>query len=221
MIIAILIVVFLIGRFYFKNRSLKNLVDRLNTILYTDRNPEEYIKECDKLILKSFSKKEKDINLLQKSTGLFYAGRFDEVKQVLLKEMKQIPVNGQHLYYQALVLSMLFGGEVEEGHRVFTDAKDILQSYKRTEGNAKGLEFIFAVDDLYQGKYEERKEFFMDQCKNGRNYYRKAMANYCMALICKNENNVEEMNKHLQLAKDLGKNSFVEKLVDNWGEQNI
>ena len=213
MIIAIFILGFFVIRFFYKNRSLTKLVDRLNTILYTDRNPEEYIKECDKLIAKTYNKRERDINLLQKSTGLFYAGRFDEVKKVLLEEMSKIPVNGQHLYYQALVFSMLFGGNVEEGHKVLDDAREILQSYKRTEGNAKGLEFIFAVDDLYRGKYEERKEFFLDQCENGRNYYRKAMANYCMALICKNENNFDEMNKYLELAKELGKNSFVEKLA--------
>lgn len=213
MAIVIILVIFLVARFFYKNWSLTRLVNRLNTILYTDRNPEEYIKECDKLLGKTRNKRERDINLLQKSTGLFYAGRFDEVKQVLLKEMDKIPVNGQHLYYQALVLSMFFGGEIEEGHKIFEDSRGVLESYKRTEGNAKGLEFIFAVDDLYQGKYEERKEFFIEQCENGRNYYRKAMANYCAALIYKNEKNLNEMNKHLQLAKELGQNSFVEKLV--------
>ncbi len=219
MLIIVVLVLLMIAWFFYKNWSLTRLVNRLNQILYTDRNPEEYIKECDKLLEKTYSKRDRDINLLQKSTGLFYAGRFDEVKHVLLKEMGKIPANGQHLYYQALVLSMLFGGEIEEGHKVFGDAKEILESYKRTEGNAKGLEFIFAVDDLYQGKYEDRKEFFIEQCENGRNYYRKAMANYCTALIYKNENNIYEMNKHLQLAKELGKNSFVEKLVAKETEQ--
>lgn len=213
MLIAIIVILFLIARFFYKNWSLTKLVERLNKILYTDRNPEAYIKECDKLLEKTYNNRERDINLLQKSTGLFYAGRFDEVKHVLLNQMGKIPANGQHIYYQALVLSMLFGGDVEEGHKVFGDAREILASYKRTEGNSKGIEFIFAVDDLYQGKYEERKEFFLEQCENGRNYYRKAMANYCVALIYKNENNLDEMNKHLQLAKELGKNSFVEILV--------
>jgi hypothetical protein len=213
MYIAIIVILFLIARYVYKNWSLTKLVKRLNIMLYVDRNPEEYIKECDKLLEKSYTKKEKDINLLQKSTGLFYAGRFNEVKEVLLNKMDKIPINGQHIYYQALVLSMLFGGNIEEGHKIFEDAKEILTSYKRTEGNSKGLEFIFAVDDLYQGKYEDRKEFFLEQCENGRNYYRKAMANFCVALIYKNGNKVDEMNRHLELAKDLGINSFVEKLA--------
>lgn len=213
MIYAIILIVFLIGRLIYKNWSLTKLVERLNKTLYLDRDPEEYIKECNKQLEKSYSNKERDINLLQKSTGLFYAGRFDEVKDVLLRQMGKIPANGQHIYYQALVLSMLFGGEVEEGHKVFDAAKEILSSYKRTEGNARGLEFIFAVDDLFQGKYEERKEFFLEQSENGRNYYRQAMANYCAGLIYKSENNFDEMKKHFILAKELGKNSFVEKLL--------
>lgn len=213
MIIFIILILSFIAYFIYRNRQLTNLVNRLNKILYLDRNPEEYINECDKLLAKKQNKRERDINLLQKSTGLFYAGRFDEVKQVLLEKIGKIPANGQHIYYQALILSMLFSGDVESGHKKFEDARETLAMYKRTEGNFKGIEFIFAVDDLYQGKYQERKEFFMEQCENGRNYYRQAMANYCLALIYKSENNIDEMEKCLQLAKELGKNSFVEKMA--------
>ncbi|GEM_PF-421844 len=218
--IILILVIVLIVRFVYKYRSLTKTVDRLNKILYSDRNPNEYVKECDILLQKMQSKRDRDINLLQKATGLFYAGRFDEVKHVLNKELKQIPANGQHLFYQDLVLSMIFGGEVEEGHELLENARETLMTYKRTEGNNKGIEFIFAVDDLYQGKYEERKEFFIDLCENGRNYYRRSMANYCLALIYKNEENLDEMNKCLQLAKELGFNSFVEKLASNEMEQN-
>lgn len=218
--IILIIVIVLIVNFIYKYRSLVKTVDRLNKILYSDRNPNEYVKECDILLKKMKGKRDRDINLLQKATGLFYEGKFDEVKHVLNNELKQIPANGQHLYYQDLVLSMIFGGEVEEGHELLENAKETLMAYKKTEGNNKGIEFIFAVDDLYQGKYEERKEFFIDLCENGRNYYRKAMANYCLALIYKNEGNTEEMNKCLELAKELGVNSFVEELASKEMEQN-
>ena len=218
--IILIIVIVLIVRFIYKYRSLIKTVDRLNKILYSDKNPNEYVKECDILLQKMQGKRDRDINLLQKATGLFYAGRFDEVKNVLNNQLKQIPANGQHLYYQDLVLSMLFGGEIEEGHKLLEDARDTLMAYKRTEGNNKAIEFIFAVDDLYQGKYEERKEFFKDLCENGRNYYRKAMANYCLSLIYKNEGNFDEMNKCLQLAKELGENSFIEELAIKEMEQN-
>ena len=212
--IILILVVSMVLFFIYKYKSLSKTVSRMNKILYADKNPDEYIKECDVLLSKPQGKKDKDINLLQKATGLFYAGRFDEVKHVLNDELKQIPANGQHLYYQDLVLSMLFGGEIEEGHKILEDASEVLNAYKRTENNNAGIEFIFAVDDLYQGKFSDRKEFFKDLCENGRNDYRRAMSNYCLAIIYKNENNLEEMNKCLQLAKELGQNSFVEKLVD-------
>lgn len=218
--IILILVPVLIVYFVYKYKSLTRTVDRLNKILYSDKNPDGYIKECDKLLQKIQGKRDRDINLLQKSTGLFYAGRFDEVKHVLNNELKKIPANGQHLYYQALILSMLFGGETEEGHKLIEEAREPLMVFKRTEGNSKGIDFIFAVDDLYQGKYQERKEFFIDLCENGRNYYRQAMANYCLALIYKNENNIEGMNKCLQAAKELGENSFVEKLALKELEQN-
>ena len=213
--IIIILVIILVVRFVYKYKSLTTTVNRLNKILYTDKNPNEYVKECDRLLQKKQSQRDRDINLLQKATGLFYAGRFEEVKNVLNNELKQIPTNGQHLYYQDLVLSMIFGGEVEQGHELLESARETLMAFKRTEGNNKGIEFIFAVDDLYQGKYQERKEFFLDLCENGRNYYRKAMANYCLALIYKSEDNYDEMKKCLELAKELGKNSFIEGLASD------
>ncbi|QSX05830.1 hypothetical protein JYG23_14375 [Sedimentibacter sp. zth1] len=212
-IIVIVAVIALILRTVIRYKFLSKQVDKLNKILYTDRNPNGYVEELDKILSKQKNKHDKDINLLQKATGLFYAGRFDEAKHVLNVEMKQIPANGQHLFYQNLILSMLFNGEIEEGHKALIDATEVLTSIKKTANNKFAIEFLFAVDDLYQGKYEERKDFFLDLCENGRNYYRKAMANYCVALIYKNENNLEEMNKHLELAKEIGQNSFVEKLV--------
>ena len=87
--IVVVILAVLIIRFVVKYKSLTKTVDRLNQILYADRNPDEYVKECDILLDKMNGKRDKDINLLQKATGLFYAGRFEEVKSVLNNELKQ------------------------------------------------------------------------------------------------------------------------------------
>lgn len=218
--LIIIIIVLSIVRVIYKYKSLTKTVDRLNKILYSDRNPEKYVEECDILLNKKFQgKRDRDMNLLQKSTGLFYAGKFEEAKNVLNVEITQIPAGGQHIFYQNLVLSMLFGGEIEKGHKILLDAKEVLDNFKRTGSNNDGIEFIFAVDDLYQGKYNERKEFFQRIAEEGRNYYRKAMANYCLSIIYKQEDNINEMNKCLNLAKELGQNSFVEKLVDGEMEQ--
>lgn len=196
-------------------------VDRLNKILYLDKEPNKYISELDKLLNKKFkSKRDRDINLLQKATGLFYAGRFEESCDVLNNKLDKIPANGQNIYYQNLILSLIFNGKIKEGHQLLLDNTEVLETSKRgSEANKSGVEFIFAVDDLYQGKFNETKEFFINQCENGRNDYKRSMAYYLLGVIYKNEHNFEEMNTCFEKSKKLGKNLFVNKLINE--EENI
>ncbi len=213
--IALGIIALLGLRTVLKYRSLTKKVNYLNDVLYLEKNPEEYISQCDKLLGKSSGKRDRDLNLILKSTGLFYAGRFEEVIRILESDLNKIPSGGQFFYYQNLVLSSFFGGDLEKGTASAKDATDALGMYKRNENNDAGVEFIFAVADLYSGDFEGRKEFFKDLSENGRNDYRIAMSCYCLGLIYKNEGDFEAMNLAFDRAVEHGKNSFVIKLVEN------
>lgn len=214
-ILIISLGILLLIRAVIKYFLLVKQVDRLNKILYLDKEPDKYISELDRLLNKRFkSKRDRDISLLQKSTGLFYAGRFEESCDVLNKELDKIPPNGQNIYYQNQILSLIFSGKIEEGHQLLLKNIDVLETSKKgSEANKTGVEFIFAVDNLYQGKFEETKEFIIDQCENGRNDYKRSMAYYLLGLINKKENNFDEMNKCFNKSKNLGKNLFVNKLI--------
>lgn len=220
-ILIISLGILLLIRAVIKYIFLVKQVDKLNKILYLDKEPNLYISELDKLLNKRFkSKRDRDINLLQKSTGLFYAGRFKESCDILDKEIDKIPANGHNIYYQNQILSLIFSGKIKEGHELLLNNIDVLETTKNSSAaNKTGVEFIFAVDNLYQGKLDEAKESIINQCENGRNDYKRSIAYYLLGLINKKEQDFDEMNICFEKSKELGKNLFVNKLIKE--EENI
>lgn len=212
-IIIVVLLAFLLTRSILRYKKLLKQVDYLNNILYRDQQPNKYVEELDKIIAKSSNSRDKDINLLQKATGLMYAGQFEEVEDIINNQISKIPVNGHHLYYQDLILSMIFNGEIEEAHKKLEDVKEILDASSKKSRSTDVVEFIYAVDDIFQEHYSEREEYFKEQCENARNCYKRAISYYCLAKISKNRNNMDEMRSYLEQAEEIGKNSFVEKIA--------
>lgn len=209
--IIIIVVVAYILYGVLKRRNLLKQVDLFNRLLYIEKNPEKYIEEIDKLLRKITTEKEKHINLIQKTTGLLYAGRFNESIQILTDEIKKIPPNWQHVYYHNLIISYFFNGEIDKGNEVLKTAGDVLYEYAKRDSNKKAIEFIYAIADFYNGKGNDRKDFFAELTKSGRNEYRIAFGYYFLGEIYKLENNDEDSIINLEKARFYGKGSFIEK----------
>jgi len=208
-----ILIIFIVGLIlygFLKRRSLVKQVDVFNKLLYLEKSPENYIEEVDKLLRRLQSEKEKHINLIQKTTGLLYAGRFNESIKILTDEIKKIPPNWQHVYYHNLILSYFFNDEVDKGNEVMNEAKDVLELYAKRESNKTAIEFIYAVADFYNGNGGERKQFFADLTENGRNEYRMAFGCYFLGKIYESEDNEEESSANLEKARLYGKGSFIE-----------
>jgi len=208
--ILIIVIVGLILYGFLKRRSLVKQVDVFNKLLYLEKSPENYIEEVDKLLRRFQSEKEKHINLIQKTTGLLYAGRFNESIKILTDDIKKIPPNWQHVYYHNLILSYFFNDEIDKGNEVINEAKDVLELYAKRDSNKTAIEFIYAVADFYNGNGEERKQFFTDLTENGRNEYRMAFGHYFLGKIYELEDNEEESSANLEKARLYGKGSFIE-----------
>nr|WP_312578585.1 hypothetical protein [Sedimentibacter sp.] len=210
LIIIVVIAYILYG--FFKRRNLLKQVDLFNRLLYIEKSPEKYIEEIDKLLRKRTTEKEKYINLIQKTTGLLYSGRFNESIQILIDEVKKIPPNWQHVYYHNLILSYFFNGETDKGNEVLETAVEVLDEYAKRDSNKKAIEFIYAIADFYNGKGEWRKDFFVELTELGRNEYRMAFGYYFLGKIYELENNNEERNINLEKARFYGKGSFIEEI---------
>ncbi len=209
---VIVIIAAFIAYFFFRRNSLIKQVNLFNRLLYIEKNPEKYIEEVDKLLRRIQPERERNINLIQKTTGLLYDGQFDEAIRILTDEIKKIPPNWQHLYYHNLILCLFLNGETERANNVLEDAKDVLELYAKRENNKSAIEFIYAVSDFYSGKGSTRKEFFHDLSQNGRNDYRVALGFYFLGKIYEQENNEEESEEKSEKAKIFGKGSFLERL---------
>ena len=208
--IYLLVILVFIAYFIIRRQILIKQVNLFNQLLYVEKSPEKYIDEVNKLLLKIQSSRERNINLIQKTTGLLYAGRFDESITILMDEIKKIPPNWQHIYYHNLILSLFFKGEIDKANDVVIEAKGVLDEYQKRENNKSAIEFVYAVSDFYNDKGISRKEFFESLSINGRNDYRIALGYYFLSKINALENNEEESKSNLEKAKTFGKGSFIE-----------
>lgn len=210
--IVLFIVVTGICYMVFTRNSLVNQSKKLNQLLYIEKSPEKYIAEVDKLIKKFQSARERNINLIQKTTGLLYAGRFEESIKILFDDIDKIPPNWQHVYYHNLIASLFFNGETKRANEVLLEAKDVLDDYAKIDANKTAIEFLYAMSDFYKGNGMERKEFFENLSEMGRNDYRIALGYYFLGKINELENNIDESEENLEQSKIYGKGSFIEEL---------
>jgi len=208
-LIIIVVVAFVLYGFL-KRKDLIKQVNVFNQLLYVEKNPEKYIEEVDKILKKNLTDKERNINLIQKTTGLLFTGRFNESILTLKDDVKKIPPNWQHVYYHNLIISYFLNNEVDKGNEVLKEAKDVLDEYTKRESNKMAIEFIYAIADFYNGKGESRIEFFEDLTEIGRNEYRIAFGYYFLGKIYEQENKDEKSSTYLEKARDYGKGSFME-----------
>lgn len=205
-------------------KKLSKDVNTLSKLLYIEKNPEAYKAKCREFVKKSNpKKKDYDINLLQLSTGEMFAGDFDAALKTLTDDLNKIPMNGQHLFYQNLIFSYYFNGQIDKGHEEFEKSKEILAPYKKTPANFDAIEFISVVDEVFyhkgideaawKEKLRERVEFLEGRSENGRNPYRMALASYMLVKVYEILGEKEKMQYHMEICLKEGQNSFMEKFV--------
>lgn len=195
-----------------RRNKLEKQVELFNKLLYIEKSPEKYIDEVDKLLLKIQSEKERNINLIQKTTGLLYAGEFDEAIKILTEYVNKIPPNWQVIYYHNLLLSLYFNGDMERANEMLEEVKDTIDMYYKKDYNKVTIELIYAVSDFYNGNISNCKEFFINLIDAARNDYRIAFGYYFTGKIQESEGKIEDAEDSFEKARTYGHGSFIEKL---------
>lgn len=203
-IVLILLIVFV----FIKVQKQIKEVNFLNNILYEQKEPEKYIEEMDKILSKKQTEKSKTINTIQKTTGMLYAGRFDEVVEILEK-FHDIPKNWLPIYYQNLVLSLYFKKDRNKANEVFKAAKPSFEEFKNNQYYKEFIDIVYSVSDFYNGKGS--RKYYSVLSQTGANDYRKSFGYYFLGMIDKKDKNMEEAENNLKNAMKLGRGSFIER----------
>jgi len=182
-------------------------INRLNKYLYIEKKPEKYVDEFDSILSKKQSPKNIIINNIQKTTGLFYAGKFQEVIE-LTNEINKMPKNWEPIYYQNVILSLFFMGETEKAEETFEKANLIFEEFIKNSYYKEFIDIVSNIVDFYKGKGS--KEYFTELAKSGANDYRKSFGYYFLGKINKTENNMSAAKANFNNAMEYGKGSFIE-----------
>lgn len=206
--VILFMLIFLVSIFL-KMKKQVDKINILNKLLYIEKKPEKYIDEIDKILSKRQSPKNIIINNIQKTTGLFYAGRFQEVID-LTNEIKMKPNNWAPIYYQNIILSYLFMGETEKAEEVLENAKPFFDEFIENSYYKEFINIVYSVVAFYKGNGS--KEYFAELAKTGANDYRKSFGYYFLGKINKLENNMSAAKADFKNSMEYGKGSFIENL---------
>lgn len=215
MYVTYAVIIFLVIYFAYlaaRRKKLEKQVELFNRLLYVEKSPQKYIDEVDKLILKYQSEKEKHINYIQKTTGLLYAGRFDQALRILNEDVKKIPPNWQVIFYHNMLLSLYFKGDIDKANKILDEVKATLDFHYKKDYNKVTIELIYAISQYYNDRIDECKDFFNMLIDVTHNEYRIAMGYYFSGKILENEGKIEEGQDYLEKAKEFGQGSFIEYL---------
>lgn len=203
-ILAFLIIIFL------KMKKQVNEVNHLNKILYEKKQPEKYIDEINKILSNKQTPKNVIINTIQKTTGMLYAGKFDEVVDIL-EQFNNIPKNWMPIYYQNLILALFFKKDKHKANEELKKAKPLFDEFIKNEYYKEFIDIVYAVSDFYNGKGS--KKYFSLLAETGANDYRKSFGYYFLGMINTKEKRVEEAEENFQNALEYGKGSFIEERI--------
>lgn len=206
----IIFIVVLILYAIIRRNILLRQVALFNRLLYEEKNPEGYIDEVNKLLKKTQPEREKNINLIQKTTGLFYLGKFEEAIKILTEDIKKIPPNWHHIYYNNLILCLYLNGEIERANKVLEECKEIFEIYENMEYKKLIKEMLFSISDFYNGKGSKSKLFFEKIAKEGKNDYKVAIGYYFLSKINEAEGDYELAEENMEKARFYGQGSFME-----------
>jgi tetratricopeptide (TPR) repeat protein len=196
---------------FLKAKNQVDQINRLNRILFEEKQPGRYVREFDKLLEKKKAGRNPAVNILQKTTGLFYDGRFDEAVETLEDIAESVPGNWEPIYLQNLILSLLFKGETEKALEKLEETKQVMEKYKDNSYYTEMVEIVYAVSDYFRG--ERKKEYFAELSQSGANDYRKSFGYYFLGKINKQEDNMSEAEADFAKAAECGRGSFIEKLA--------
>lgn len=205
---AIVITVLVLFFVFLKIQKQIKEVNYLNDILYVKKEPEKYIEEMDKILSMRQMEKNTVINTIQKTTGMLYAGRFEEVVEAL-EVFQSIPKNWLPIYYQNLILALYFKKDKNKANETFKKAKAVFEEFRKNEYYKEFIDIVYSVYDFYNGTGS--KKYYAELAETGANDYRKSFGYYFLGMINKKEKNPEEAEANFNSAMEYGKGSFIEK----------
>lgn len=203
----ILLAIVLIAVVAYKMKKQVKEINHLNDLLYIKKQPNSYVEEMDRILSSKQTGKNTLINTIQKTTGMLYAGRFDEVVETL-EQYQSAPKNWLPVYYQNLILALYFKKDKNKANEELKKARAIFEEFKKNEYYKEFIEIVYSVSDFYNGKGS--KSYYSELAENGANDYRKSFGYYFLGMMNKKEKNLDEAENNLRKAAELGRGSFIE-----------
>lgn len=204
------IMIYIIIRFCIRNKRVRYI----NSLVATGRNPQLLIKEIEKDIQKLKSDEQKRRCIILKTTGMVMIGQWKEVVTVLNSFDPDILLKDWQIsYYFNMISSLFLLGRIEEATEIILKNEELFKNYIEKEQFFIQIKLIYTMNDYYNNKIFESEIEFRKLLNKSKSIRTKAWICYYLVLINRNINNKEKAIEYIKIAKEHGKNTFIEEEV--------
>jgi len=208
-IVLILFLIIFCYKFYFQTfRSYY-----VNLKLKRGGDPEMFLYELEKDITKAKSDEYRRSLLVNKVSGLFYMGKWEECIDLL----DRIGSNFDNeiytvVYYVNYITVCIFLGNIDTAKRLYLDNKELFEKYKtvsRYKDVTESLKKIEGIFCFYDNDLNRSKSIFEELLDKQKSSIYNAINHYFLGKILEKEGSFTESKIHFNKAKALGNKTFL------------
>ena len=184
-----------------------------------DGNADLFLSEIETDIQKAKSEEYKRMLKVNKATGLIYSGSWDDAIELLdnIGDRFKYRVFSK-LYYINYISALLYKSKVEEAVKLYEEKKVFLQDtesrlQRRDKRVIESIKRIEAIINFHRGNLPESQAAFEELLSSQKYDIHLAVTRYFLGLICLNEGDLQRGREHMELAKALGKKTFIGRIA--------
>lgn len=203
--IFVLLAVFYIYRAYY-----------VASLLNKKGNPDLFLKEVERDIRFAFTRRYRNMLLVNKSAGLIYKGDFEDAVN-LLKSIKpeRFPRKIKLLYYNNLLSGLFLLERLDEAKELFNKHQKMFYEKSGSKLLDMAVKSTLAVYEMYFGSLNTSRRMLEELLNEKLSDLHRATMLYYIGLIELKEGKLDEAKKRFEEAEKRGKNSYIPQKINS------
>lgn len=185
-------------------------------LLYKFNKPNTYIKEIEKDLNNKKLFEVRDLLLVNKMNGCFYAGYWDELQETSkLVSVQNLKDGWDIVYYIILIMYLFITGRIEDAQATLAKYNEILSNNKNKESILK-IRLLYSINDFYNNELNKSENELKKILHLKLHKSTISIINYYLALIAEKQNRIDDFNRYIAKAAESGKNTFMEEIINKF-----
>ncbi len=171
---------------------------------------QRFLEETDKE-LKYSSGSWRHCYLVNKTAGLYYLGQWDQAIEILDDvPYQKLPKMYQILYVNNRLANLIAAGRIDEAGELINAHPEAFEKSKHNQAFFATLQSNLGTYKFARGQLDEARELIESNVPEHKHRLAQAVSHYYLGMIHRQQGRIDEAERYLNKARELGKNSYLE-----------